>query len=415
MITHPSIRQRIYWGFAIASVMSMLLMLAAALLSFESLESTMLALDLSEERQFFLAHIDEHQRHDWQTASLTGVYIPSSLPIDNLPAIFQKRVLPFSGELHDGEQTFLVSMQQTANGQLYLAKNISLFERREDLFTAALLSAGLLLMGMSLLLAKFSVRSVIKPLQRLITLIEAAKPNRSLPLFPMDWRERELVQIASCLNAWMSALEQYMQRERQLLNMASHELRTPIAVIAGAVEVLQQRQSLNPADQQVLQRIQLASDEMRANIDILLALARNAADATDQPCTRIDDIIQQVVNDLRDSGLSTKRLVLQLQPITVAVNPYLLKMLLRNLLQNALQHTQQHPIHVHLQPHQLIITDQGPGLPPHHQQRLSQLDQGLSTQGLGLYVVTLIGERIGWKLEVDIKKGTTIKLQFNMH
>ncbi len=423
MIITPSLQKRIYWGFAITSMTSMLLMLAAALLSFESLEQTMLTLDLAEESSFFLQHIDTQRRNDWQTASLTGVYIPDVLlpgfPVESLPAIFQRRPIPFNGELHvnSGErdvnqQTFLVSMQKTAEGQIYLAKNITLFERRENLFAAVLVSAVVLLLGMSLVWAKISGQSIIHPLQRLIRLIEAAKPNSSMPLLPLDWRERELMQIAICFNDFVSTLDQYMQRERQLLNMASHELRTPIAVIAGAAEILQQRQSLNVADQQVVQRILLASNEMRANIDGLLSLARHTAQSTDQPLTRIDEIIRQVVSDLQDSGLATERLVLDMAVVTVAVNPHLVKMLLQNLLRNALQHTLVHPIQIQLHASGVVIADQGDGMPASQQQRLSSSDASVAQPGLGLYVVTLICERIGWYLEVNTDRGTRISLGF---
>ena len=417
MITMPSLQKRIYWGFAISSLIGMLLMLAAALFAFENLEYTMLTLDLAEENSFVLEHIDTERRHDWQTSSLIGVYMPDALRVDDqfeksLPVIFQDRPVPFSGERHVNQQTFLVSIQKTAEGQLYLAKNISLFERRENLFTAVLVGTGFLLLGLSLVWAKMAGQSIIHPLQRLISLIEAAKPNNAVPLLPLDWRERELMQIAKCFNDFMSTREQFLQRERQLLNMASHELRTPIAVIAGAVEVLQQRQSLNSDDQRVLTRIQQASDQMRANMTSLLALARFTAEATDQTLTRIDDIIQQVVKDLHDSGLATQRVDLHLTPVTLLVNPNLVKMLLHNLLHNALQHTHGHAIHVQLQLDGVIIADQGPGMSAVQQQRLSSPDKSLSQPGLGLYVVTLICERIGWQLAVNTDQGTKITLVF---
>lgn len=421
-IQRPSIQRRLYWGFAWISSASLILMMGIALLAFEDLEESMLKLDLAEETSFLLQHMDIQHRQDWQTASLTGVYLPANAQDKTLPELFQNRPVPFAKEVHQGEQTFLMSIQATANGELFIAKDISLFERRENLFVAILLASVLLLMGMSFLFARFSAKRIVQPLTQLADQIELAQPNQKMPHLSLGWQDRELQQIARSFNRFMQALENFMHREQQLLSMASHELRTPIAVISGAIEILQQRQSLQStlqeSDKKILQRIAIASDEMRTNVDILLRLARSHSTELDQQPVWIDSIIQQVVDDFILSGMESGRLKINLIELMLPINASLFKMLVRNLVQNALQHSEAQPVIVQLYLDHLLIADQGTGLSLEQQQRLLNQQaacpsQGMSAQGVGLYIVSLICQRLGFGLQVSAEQGTCIKIFFN--
>lgn len=87
-------------------------------------------------------------------------------------------------------------------------------------------------------------------------------------------------------------------------------------------------------------------------------------------------------------------------------------MLLRNLIQNALQHTTG-TITLHLYADHILLQDQGRGLSPQQQARLGQ-QQAPTTGGLGLYIVTLMCEKLSWRLDLksELDHGTQIELFF---
>jgi signal transduction histidine kinase len=89
-------------------------------------------------------------------------------------------------------------------------------------------------------------------------------------------------------------------------------------------------------------------------------------------------------------------------------------MLLRNLLQNALRHTPD-GICIEFAPHGLSITDSGPGIPEHIQRRMSgENGREIPEDGLGLFIVRLICERLGWMLSIyrGTSGGTVIDILF---
>lgn len=92
------------------------------------------------------------------------------------------------------------------------------------------------------------------------------------------------------------------------------------------------------------------------------------------------------------------------------------QMLLRNLIQNALQHTTR-TIQIRLLPGLIEISDEGAGLTADQQAILTgrkKLPQdGSPLSGLGLYIVTLMCERLQWRLQVpeSSASGTTIQIR----
>jgi len=79
----------------------------------------------------------------------------------------------------------------------------------------------------------------------------------------------------------------------------------------------------------------------------------------------------------------------------------LVRMLLRNLVQNAVRHTRGQ-VRVDIAASQLTVSDDGGGLPAHVRERLSapQSSRQLPEDGLGLFIVRLICERLGWRYRV---------------
>src|SRR3546814_20107120 len=67
---------------------------------------------------------------------------------------------------------------------------------------------------------------------------DSMQPDQLAAHFPED----EVGQLASALDDYAERLTEVVQRDRELNADVSHELRTTLAVVKGAVELLLQRQ-----------------------------------------------------------------------------------------------------------------------------------------------------------------------------
>jgi signal transduction histidine kinase len=404
-----SIARRIHRAILIISLISIAVMVLTILFVNEDLERTLLQAEFAEERNFFLARQAPEAAAFWETANLTVVYLPTAVPTPrNMPALFNSLPASFNGEIKRGADTFLVSIGPAKAGRLYIAKNITHFENRQSLFMVAL---GAIIGGMvllTLLLAVFNSRRIVNPLRRLSKEISSVPVGQNMPRLSLNYQDAELHSVAETFNRFLDELESYVKREQSLLNLASHELRTPIAVISGALDIVEQRGQLSDADRTTIARIRRAADEMGANINMLLNLARRNATLPLKDNVSIRALAEQTLTDLDGPYRAKQRVtIIADEPVEVFADPVMVKMLLRNLIQNALQHTA-HPIELRLTPGRIQIIDHGAGLTPQQQSILKgdkRLSQDRSLGGLGLYIVTLMCERLRWQLEIATSTG----------
>lgn len=423
-----SIARRIHHAIAVVSLLALAAMLVSTTLVSEDLENTMLKVELAQEKAFFL-----DQGHDpllpvlRQTPSMVLAYVPqpdspgvaNASPVQ-LPALFQGLGVPFSGEVYRDDNTYLVSIDHVDGGRLYLARNITYFEEREWLFRMALLVASLTIAVLAVVLAVIGARRVVRPLRRLADLIQQMPVETPMARLPMTWQDAELETIAASFNHFVAEFDAYVRREKSLLALASHELRTPIAVMLGALDVLEQRDELSGPDRRTVARLRVAAVEMQTNVQVLLALARKQGDSQSRPLSlSLAGEMRGVLDELSCHYPVNDRVRFSADAAAnVVADPALVRMLFRNLVQNALQHTSRRVV-VSLQENALEVRDEGAGL-DREARRVLQGEHNLGTAsgpvaGLGLYLVTLVAERLGWALQIveSSERGTVLRVTFS--
>lgn len=413
-----SISRRVYRAILAISIINIVAMLGTVLLVNEDLEQTMLQVEFAQERDYIIMNHVSDEVLVWDTPSLAIVYIPNGKPRPSLlPAVFQG--LPdadYAAEIEVGKETYLVSIKRVENGLFYIAKSITHFEEREALFNIALMVMAIVILAFSLLLATISSRRVVKPLKQLSERISRIPVGRTMPRLQKNYSETELQAIAATFNRFLDELESYVRREQSLLSLASHELRTPIAVMSGALDIVEARGQLRANDATTLKRMRRACDEMRDNIDVLLRLSRQDPGGQHQKDLELRPALQRVIDDLKATHEANGRVQLIVQgDLLVNADPAMVHMLLRNLIQNAMQHTTNN-IQVRLSGVAIEIEDYGPGLSASQQEVLRGerrlASDGSPLNGLGLYIVTLMVERLDWLLEIarTDHNGTLIRI-----
>src|SRR5690606_37219198 len=108
----------------------------------------------------------------------------------------------------------------------------------------------------------------------------------------------EMEVIADSVNDYLERNERFVERERAFNSTASHELRTPIAVITGAAELALEQPELPPRARQQLQRVRSTASSMEQLIQLMLLLARDPARlaALSEPLA-LEQLLPEIVAD----------------------------------------------------------------------------------------------------------------------
>ncbi|MCP5162929.1 MAG: HAMP domain-containing histidine kinase [Hahellaceae bacterium] len=404
-----SITRRVYRTSFLLSLSAILVMVLAVVSANEDLENTMLNLDFAAQRDFIIGQHKPDQQLYWHTANLVAIYVPGSMQKDYpFPPMFQGLEAPYAGEWDENDRSYLINVERTQQGRLYLARDITLFEARESLFFWVMIAVSGVIIGVSFLLAIFSGRRLTLPLKELSDHIRQTPVGQSMPRLNLNFKDTELQVIAQTFNQFLIEMERFVKRESSLVNLASHELRTPITVILGAIEVMEQRNLLSSKDKETLLRIRRSADEMQSNISTLLKLSRREEGAVVSSTLSLPGILEEVLEDLGETYDVYQRIEMtQVLDEKVFADPVLVKMLLRNVIQNALQHTRME-IQIAIGHGVIAISDQGAGLNLVQQATLSGSRPAPGSHGvggLGLFIVTLICERLSWQLAVRDRTG----------
>ena len=305
--------------------------------------------------------------------------------------------------------------------RLTLSLDISDLETRE--FDMALTIAGsaiTTLLLLSLLIA-LGVNRLMRPLSTLAERIGGLRPDQPGQRIDVPHAaSAELVVIADAVNDYLQRNERFVERERAFIDSASHELRTPIAVIAGATELALGQTDLPAPARHQLGRIRRTSQEVERLISLLLALAKDPArlaSASDR--VALDQLLPEIVEDhrqlTRDKDL---RLSLAALPACEIVAPLpIVQAAIGNLLRNAIEHSDRGEIVIRLQaPATVTIDDPGHGMTPEEISAIyARIARGGGERdggGIGLDLISRLCEHLGWTLsfESDVGRGTRTTL-----
>ena len=401
-----SAKQHIIFQFLKLTLLMVVTFVLMTHLIFYDIENNMLVYELKKETAHYGARVNNIAT-TWKTASTITTFVPEKNSSDFvMPIQFRGLSAPFSGEVSVAGKDYWVLIQSLKTGTLYIAKDISLFEEREALFSSWMILIGFVFILIGGLFAWISAKRIFNPLNKLAEEIAALNPQEHGLRVTTGQRDEELNSIATTFNLYLESMEKYIQREKALVSMASHELRTPVAIISGALDVLDGRNTLSPQDRKTVSRLRSANLEMHQNIEAILAVARNKEQSLPHETFRLGDILALVADELGEQHpeYAERISVLPFESGHIIEGSMaLVKILIRNLLQNALLHTRGA---VELRQHDkgFSVSDAGCGLSETTIRRLEaseDLSQDADVAGLGLFIVTLVCERLGWKIYIN--------------
>ncbi|HXG93670.1 MAG TPA: ATP-binding protein [Blastocatellia bacterium] len=187
-------------------------------------------------------------------------------------------------------------------------------------------------------------KNAFKPVERLTRAAERIGRGKLSERVEEPHTKDEIGHLAATFNEMIGKLEQAFQRERQFTAYASHELKTPLAILRGDIEVALRRDRTPEEYKQVLASNLEEIERLTRLTDDLLTLARS--DAGEQVLefepVRLDQLAEEAhayITPLARSSSVALEYDAPPSPIIIEGDQKRLKQLLVNLLDNAIKYT----------------------------------------------------------------------------
>lgn len=240
-----------------------------------------------------------------------------------------------------GVSRYIALPVQGAQGDgLLVVANFPAFERAEideAVRTQSVIQVGFFVVVA--LLALTLVGRVLRPLRELAVAARVISETDLGQRVPVAGRD-EASQIAATFNDMLSRLQHAFAGQRQFLDDTSHELRAPLTIIRGHLELLELDE--NPAARRAtLELVVEEVDRASRLVEDLLLLARSEQpDFTTKEPTDTQDLVRGICD--RAAVMADRRwTVVMPQPGVVVVDPRRLTQAALQLAHNAMKHTRE--------------------------------------------------------------------------
>lgn len=165
---------------------------------------------------------------------------------NTLPEALQERVEHEKGDgriirtTAGGVPYTLASRTFTTNEgtwQLWAARSGAAHDLAEEGLDRVLIIGGAILMVAFVLASWLLARAALRPVERLRRRAGELGDSVDADLLPVDSSGDEIAQLAATLNAFLQRIRLSVDREKQMVSDAAHELRTPLAALRTQLEL----------------------------------------------------------------------------------------------------------------------------------------------------------------------------------
>jgi two-component system osmolarity sensor histidine kinase EnvZ len=277
--------------------------------------------------------------------------------------------------------------------------------------------ALLLIAVATIILALLAAIIIARPLQ---SMADAAR-HIGLGNTPEKLAEdgvKELAELARTFNNMAQQVKELLENRTTLLAGISHDLRTPLARVLLAVEMLPQ-----DAEPKIIARIKKDVEEMNRLIGEFLTLSRGLEKEKPQ---RVD--INQLLKELADNAMS-EGVPVRWNPVENSVRPLAsmaLRRIVANLLSNAVRYGAGKEVELscNVAEKEIVIRvlDRGPGIPPDEAENVFRpfyrLESSRSVttggSGLGLAIAKQLADINDWRIELLPREGGGTEARLTM-
>ncbi|WP_413699718.1 sensor histidine kinase [Psychromonas sp. KJ10-10] len=311
---------------------------------------------------------------------------------------------------------FVVDISNSKGEKRYVAKvlepdNDAPIEKRgmpHFIWIFAFAISGIAIFLLMLLLI---MRTVAKPIEALRHWASSLN-EKSLQQTPPDFQYKELNSLAEIVHNSLNTVQDSLHREHEFLRFASHELRTPIAVIRTNVELLRKINESEKASikqNRVVERIERAGFTMSHLTETLLWLSRGDSIPPAIQKIQLNELVLRLIEEL--SYLlqgKTVDVTVQTSECQIELPETACRIVLTNLIRNAFQHTQNGIVSISQQGQSVIINSKE--IDNDDEMKSDSNELGF---GLGLKLTEKLVQQFNWQCQCQAQQtGHIVEVNF---
>lgn len=295
---------------------------------------------------------------------------------------------------------------------------ISTLQEANTGFRQEILLAFLFVDIVGILLTYFVAGRALQPLTKLSAkMTQMDENNWNCAMTEPDTHD-EIGQVSESFRHLMERLQDSFQAQKHFAANAAHELKTPLAVMKSAIQVLHLEEK--PSAEEYEETLQLCletTEQLSQMVEELLVISNSKEEAKEEISLKkmTEEIFQKYAAQIQEKDLVVWQ---QIQQDTWYTHPVLMRFLLENLLSNAVKYNQQGGsirLTAEIKENQLHleVADTGIGISPEHLPHIftcfyradPSRNKEIAGNGLGLSIVKTAVEKIQGEITVENQEG----------
>ena len=266
-----------------------------------------------------------------------------------------------------------------------------------------------------------SSQYIMSPVRKITDRVrEISDENMSARLDPIETQD-ELMELTAQINEMLASLQEAFERQENFVSDASHELKTPLAVIAGYSNLLRRWGKTDPQIlNESVEAISRESENMKRIVDQLLWLAKIGNFKPNNTVFNLYETVEDIVDGYKMTNTKHEITLSGDPSVTLNTDKNLITEAVRTLVDNAIKYTPPETgiIRINIVGNddsvELSIADNGIGIDEkdigHIFERFYRCDKvrgrEKGSSGLGLTICKSIVEMLGGNISVESKIGT---------
>jgi len=314
--------------------------------------------------------------------------------------------------------------------EIYLGIDENYVQKTQEEIDKIIVSVNSVLFVLLMILGYYLINKTISPLKQILNDLQILQKKQDLGLrLKAQNTGDEFEQLSSTFNIMLEGIENSVENIKQFSSDASHELKTPLTIIQGEIELCLQGDKSKEELKIVLEKIDKEQKGLQNIIQDFLLLARLDKEVLNQNSASLDKVIFDCI-ELNLENIEEKNLELQLdidENLEVLFDEKYLFIVINNLLSNAVKYTKKGFIKVLAKKKNTAIVfeiyDSGLGISKDDIanifERFFRVDKARTSStsgvGLGLAIVKKICDRFDSIIEVksELHKGSHFSITMN--
>jgi len=279
-----------------------------------------------------------------------------------------------------------------------------------------------IVLGLAYLLISTSLSNVL----HVTNAAKAMRGEMEHSIIPKSHIASEIDDLIETFNILLGELQHAYAQVKQFGQNASHELKTPLTIIKGEVEVGLRKERTTHEYEQILAKVAKEVSVLHEVIEKILFLSSNTKNDLKKHFHEVylDEVLLEAIEEKRPlcEPKDIHLIVETLQAQNLRGNATLLKIAIANLIDNAIKYSLENStIHVTLKAHELSIKDEGMGIKTADLEhvfeqfyRTQESKESAQGSGLGLAIVKTILDLhdLSITIESEEHKGTHAHIYF---